>query len=331
MKKKAVIGVIIGCVVCMFIFAYFGVAYYFSKHFYPNTTINKIDVSGKSLLDATKQFEKVIETYAVTIEDEGVEEESIYGKNIHLKYASNKEIQEVLKQQNVWSWIVDIFEKKTKTVKFNVEYDETLLDEQINQLKILKENQIPGENAKPVFNGEQFVIQKETNGTGIDYVKLRKAIENKLKAQDTNLNLEKEQCYLAPEYTEKSEKVRVACDIMNYYLEASVTYEMTEPVIVDRSLIGTWITVDQNMGVVFQTDLIKAWLEEFGNKYDTVGATRTFTTPDGRATQVSGGTYGWSIDEETELTNLKNDIKNKAIVTRQPAYYVGGMAAAHAI
>ena len=137
-------------------------------------TINKIDVSGKSLLDATKQFEKVIETYELTIGDEGVEEESIYGKNIHLKYASNKEIQEVLKQQNVWSWIADIFQKKTKTVKFNVEYDETLLDEQINQLKILKEEQIPGENAKPVFNGEQFVIQKETNGTGIDYEKLKK-------------------------------------------------------------------------------------------------------------------------------------------------------------
>ena len=95
-----------------------------------------------------------------------MEEESIYGKNIHLKYASNKEIQEVLKQQNVWSWIADIFQKKTKTVKFNVEYDETLLDEQINQLKILKEEQIPGENAKPVFNGEQFVIQKETKWYG---------------------------------------------------------------------------------------------------------------------------------------------------------------------
>ena len=331
MKKKAVILVIIGCVICLFIFGYFGVAYYFSKHFYPDTTINKIDVSGKSLLDATKQFEKVIETYELTIGDEGVEEESIYGKNIHLKYASNKEIQEVLKQQNVWSWIADIFQKKTKTVKFNVEYDETLLDEQINQLKILKEEQIPGENAKPVFNGEQFVIQKETNGTGIDYVKLRKAIENKLKAQDTNLNLEKEQCYLAPEYTEKSEKVRAACDIMNSYLEASITYDMTEPVIVDRSLIGTWITVDQDMEVVFQTDLIKVWLEEFGNKNDTVGITRTFTTPDGRAAQVSGGTYGWSIDEETELTNLQNDIKNKAIVTRQPAYYIGGIAATHAM
>lgn len=146
-----------------------------------------------------------------------------------------------------------------------------------------------------------------------------------------NLNLEKEQCYLAPEYTEKSEKVRAACDIMNSYLEASITYDMTEPVIVDRSLIGTWITVDQDMEVVFQTDLIKVWLEEFGNKNDTVGITRTFTTPDGRAAQVSGGTYGWSIDEETELTNLQNDIKNKAIVTRQPAYYIGGIAATHAM
>ena len=67
--------------------------------------------------------------------------------------------------------------------------------------------------------------------------------------------LEKEQCYLAPEYTEKSEKVRAACDIMNSYLEASVTYEMTEPVVVDRSLIGTWITVDQNMEAVSYTHL----------------------------------------------------------------------------
>ena len=177
MKKKVVIWVIIGCVICLFIFAYFGMAYYFSKHFYPNTTINKIDVSGKSFLDATKQFEEVIEKYTLTIGDEGVEEESIYGKNIHLNYTSNKEIQEVLKQQNSWSWIVDIFKKKTKTVQFEVEYDETLLDEQINQLKILKEEQIPGENAKPVFNGEQFVIQKETNGTGIDYEKLKKAMK----------------------------------------------------------------------------------------------------------------------------------------------------------
>ena len=53
----------------------------------------KLDVSGKSLLDATKQFEKVIETYELTIGDEGVEEESIYGKNIHLKYASNKKFK----------------------------------------------------------------------------------------------------------------------------------------------------------------------------------------------------------------------------------------------
>ena len=35
--------------------------------------------------------------------------------------------------------------------------------------------------------------------------------------------------------------------------------------------------------------------------------------------------------KKQSFTNLKNDIKNKAIVTRQPAYYVGGMAAAHAM
>ena len=131
------------------------------------------------------------------------------------------------------------------------------------------------------------------------------------------MNLEKEQCYLAPEYTEKSEKVRAACDIMNSYLEASVTYEMTEPVVVDRSLIGTWITVDQNMEVVFQTDLIKHGWKSLEINMILLELPVHSQHPMDELHRVSGGTYGWSIDEETELTNLQNDIKNKVIVTRQ--------------
>ena len=44
---------------------------------------------------------------------------------------------------------------------------------------------------------------------------------------------------------------------------------------------------------------------------------------------MTGGTYGWSIDEDTELVNLQNSILNGEVVTREPAYYAGGTAAAH--
>lgn len=331
MKKKTVIWVASGCVAGLLILGYIGVAFYFSKCFYPNTRIHQIDVSGESAAGASEKLEKITEKYVLTIQGENTPEESICATDIGLKHTSDKAIQKALKQQNNWAWIVKLFDKKIKTIKFETEYDEMLLEEKLNQLQILKGEQTPGEDAKPVFDGTSFVIQKETNGTGIDRTKLKAVIEKKLQELDPDLSLEKEQCYVMPKYTEKSKEVRSACETMNSYLEAAITYEMTEAVTVDRALIGTWITVDQNMQVVFQTDLIRAWLAEFGNKYDTVGTTRTFTTPAGRAVQVSGGTYGWSIDEETELVNLQNDIKNKAVITRQPAYYIGGTAAVHAM
>ena len=104
---------------------------------------------------------------------------------------------------------------------------------------------------------------------------------------------------------------------------------MSESVVVDKTLISTWIGVDDNMNVVFDNDAMKAWFTEFGDKYDTVGTTRNLTTPTGKATTVTGGTYGWSIDEDTELVNLQNSIKNGEVVTREPAYYTGGAAKSH--
>ena len=55
---------------------------------------------------------------------------------------------------------------------------------------------------------------------------------------------------------------------------------------------------------------MKQWFTAFGDKYDTQGTTRTFTTPAGKSATVTGGTYGWSIDEDTELVNLQNSILN---------------------
>lgn len=60
--------------------------------------------------------------------------------------------------------------------------------------------------------------------------------------------------------------------------------------------------------------------ERFRKTYDTVGTTRTITSPTGKTVEVSGGTYGWSIDEEAETQNLIASIKNGEVVTREPAY-----------
>ena len=90
---------------------------------------------------------------------------------------------------------------------------------------------------------------------------------------------------------------------MNAYLNASVTYEMglDTPVVVDKTIISQWVTADENYVVTFHPELIQEWVTQFAQQYNTAGKTRQFTTPDGRATEVSGGTYGWEINETAEV------------------------------
>jgi Putative peptidoglycan binding domain. len=137
---------------------------------------------------------------------------------------------------------------------------------------------------------------------------------------EPELNLLNEKCYKVPKYTTESKEVQKACDDMNKYCQASITYPMKENVVVDKVLISTWVSADADMNVTFNEEAVRAWMRDFGKTYDTVGTTRTITSPTGKTVEVSGGTYGWSIDEEAETQNLIASIKNGEVVTREPAY-----------
>ena len=171
-------------------------------------------------------------------------------------------------------------------------------------------------------------IKQALIGTAVNMDVLKEKVHRYISEFQAELDMEKEKCYAEPRFTSESEEVKKACDTMNNYCKASITYTMTEREVVDKTLISTWVTADENMNVTFNEEAVKSWLTEFGDKYDTVGTTRTIVTPTGKSAEVSGGTYGWSIDEDTEFQALINSIKNGETVEKEPAYYQ--TAAAHA-
>ena len=52
-------------------------------------------------------------------------------------------------------------------------------------------------------------------------------------------------------------------------------------VVVNKDLISGWVTYDDNMNATLDESKVKEWLREFGKTYDTVGTTRSITTPGG--------------------------------------------------
>lgn len=60
-------------------------------------------------------------------------------------------------------------------------------------------------------------------------------------------------------------------------------------------------------------DAVAAYVAELAGKYDTAGTERTFSTYDNRDITVSGGNYGWVIDQQKEADALYKDITEKKL------------------
>lgn len=320
---------ITGGVLSVICLIYVAISVYFMSHFFVNTKINGKNFSGKTASDVEKYLQTNIKDYKLTILENEGRQDVISGSEIGLEYRAGTETEKLLKDQNGFAWPKAFFTENSRKVSVNVSYNEESLNQRISQLSCLQTEQTPAENAKPEFDGNQYVIKSEVYGNAVDKERLTEQVKVHITEFQPQLDMVETKCYAKPKYTEDSKEVQEACDAMNKYVNASITYPMNEPVVVDKALISQWLQVDGEMKVSLNTEAMKQWFTTFGDKYDTQGTTRTFTTPAGKSATVTGGTYGWSIDEDTELVNLQNSILNGEVVTREPAYYAGGTAAAH--
>ena len=312
--------IIAGSIVGGLLVIYLGISAFFIGHFFINTTINGKDFSGKSAADVEEYLKEQVKDYELELIELNNETDVIKGSDISLVYKEDSSVEDALKKQNPILWVTSLFSKSSQNINIQVDYDESELEEKIQSVKAVTQEQTEPASAYPKFDGESFVVEPEVYGTAVNLEVLSEKIKDYITEFDPTLDMLEEECYKLPKYTSESPEVQAACDTMNQYCKASITYPMTENVVVDKTLISTWLTYDENMQVIFNEDAVREWMRTFGATYDTVGATRTITSPSGKTVEVSGGTYGWSIDEETEAQNLINSIKNGEVATREPAY-----------
>lgn len=320
---------IAGGIVGVLAAAYIGTGIYFTSHFLPNTEINGHDCSKKPVSEVEEIFKEEMKGYALTLTDQDGNKETITSEDISLEYKESRALKEALKKQSAFSWPIAFFSKDSEEATIELSYDDAKLDAKLNTLKAVTAEQVQPKSAKPKFDGEQFVVNPEKEGTAVNMETLKKKTAGAITQLKPEMNLKTEKCYEEPKFTSDSPEVAAACDTMNQYCRANITYTMDEPVVIDSYVISGWLSVDGEMNVKLKKSKIKEWLEAFGDQYDTMGARRTFTTPTGKEATVEGGDYGWSIDEDTEYTVIRDTVKNGETISREPEYYAGGTAASH--
>lgn len=321
-KHRKVLAVTFGTVFGVALAVYLGLAFYFQNHYYFFTEINGQDFSGKTVADVEKYMEDQVNGYTLTLKELDGGQEQILGSEIGLEYQPGTELKEYMEKQNPFLW-PQVFWKQDKVqTSIGVKYDENALNEKITSLAIMQpENQTPPVSATPVFNGTEYVVQPETYGTQINEEVFRGKVAEAISQFQSELEMEAEGCYMQPQFTAQSQEVNAAKDTMNSYLNTSVTYDLNPNTeVVDRNQISQWLGVDANMAVAVNRDLVAAYVADLASRYNTVGTTRTIQTPAGKTAKVSGGSYGWKIDQEAEIEALIANITKGEQVTREPEY-----------
>ena len=323
-KQKTIdkkIWMIIGGIIAGLVIVYLAISVFFMSHFYINTQINGKNFSGKNAAAVENYIKNQVADYKLTIVEQNNMTDAIEGSDISLVYKENSDIEDALKKQNAFLWPQAFFLKSSAEVTIEVGYDEAALESKIESVQALNQEQTDPQSAYPKYDGNSFVVEPEVYGTKVDVDTFTAKVKDAITNFKSELNMMDEKCYTMPKYTSESPELQKACDAMNNYLKASITYKMTnQDVVVNKDLISGWVTYDDNMNATLDESKVKEWLREFGKTYDTVGTTRSITTPGGKTVDVSGGTYGWSVDEAAELTALVDSFKKGEVAEKEPAY-----------
>lgn len=319
-KKR--IAITCGSIVGIVAVAYFGGVIFFQSHFYPGTTINGNSFSLRSVHDAEDYMAEQVAGYTLTLNEKDGGTETISGKDIDISYQESGALEKVKEEQNPFLWPTALWTKSDVTTEVGIEYNEEKLAGFVSMLKcVTSAGQTASENAHPVYDGNQFVIQEEVVGNQVNQETLLQKVKESVSGFNQEMNLETEGCYITPAYTKDSPEVQAAVDTMNKYLQSKITYDLSPKTeVVDKTLISQWLTVDENMQVTFNTDQVNAYIAQLATKYNTVGTTRTFVTGRGDTVQVSGGDFGWYLNQEDEYAALVANIQSGEEVSREPKW-----------
>jgi len=318
-KIKAIEGAVI--VFFSIILLYLLLSLYFINHFFLGTTINGVNVSLKSRRAAEGMLMDHVQEYSLTLIERNGKKELITGRQIGLRLNESINIGEIFRLQNQLLWPVMLFKRSDYNIRDLILYDEALLRERIDQLDCLNKAVIEPRDVSFVYKNGVYIMQKEAAGNKLNKERLNELIYKSIQAGNAELDLEKEDCYYKPRFTHKDKKAQDSLNTLNKYVSAWIKYKFENRYeLVDGNVISRWLIVDDKLDVSINRKAVRDYIKWLANKYDTVGISRSFKSSTGRTIEVTGGLYGWKIDQEAEIKALIKNIEQAVKIIKEPVY-----------
>lgn len=330
-KRKAgkIVGITFGVIFGVLAAVYIGVAIYFTGRFMPSSNIGDLDVSLMAAADAEQALSDSIQDYKLSISGEGFSLE-LSSSDAALSLDEGAVVGAMLEDMNPWLWPLELRKDHDETGKLVAESNGTGLEEAVRgAVATFNESAEQPVNATIAYDEAKsaFVVQPEKIGTALDPDAIIKAADEALAVLNPNVKLT-DAHLLQPTVLSTDKALATAAANANTMIAANLVLTMAgdTAATVDADLISQWVVLGDDLTAALDDEALTAWVEQLASECNTVGTQRTYTRPDGKSITVSGGSYGWTVDNESLLATVRDAVTNGTTETVEVPTSTSGSA-----
>ncbi len=322
-KAGKVLGITFGCIALVLVAAYCGVAIYFGSHFMPNTKLGSLDASLMSSSEVEQKLSDNLSSYKLVITGDGFDL-TVSAKDMGLSIDSASVVKQALGTINNWAWPVELTRSHdvTETVVStynNSGFEQTIVNA-VDEFNATAEQPV---NATVSYDKakKSFAVSKESVGTALDSSKVLAAADSAVADLSTKITLTSSEL-LQPTVLSSDARLTTAAADANKMITADIKLTMgtSTAAEVNADIISEWVTINDELAASLDEDAMRSWTESLASKCDTVGTTRTYTRADGKSITVSGGVYGWEIDDDALVDLVVEGVKAGSVETMEVPY-----------
>lgn len=304
--------------------AYVFMGQQYRQVFFPNTTINGLDASGLTVEKVQSLIASGMEGYTLTLQERGGAEEQIVGTSINLHPEYDGTLEQILAEQQPLHWGAHLASGESHTIETMMSYDRDKLLEVVAGLECLTaENLEAPQDAylSDYIEGTGYQIVPEVQGNTPDSELVFQCVSDAILNLRSEVSLEAENVYEKPEITAEDETLKVQADAWNRYVQTTVTYKFGErKEILDGDTVHTWLTDAGNGIPQIDETRIAEYVSTLAKTYNTAYTPKSLKTSYGSTVTISGGPYGWRINQSAEVAALSQIIQSGQSQEREPVY-----------
>lgn len=307
-----------------FMVYYIVMARQYREVFFPHTTINGMDASKKTVDEMKQLISSGIDGYTLAILERDGKEETIRGTDIDLKSVFDGSLEKLLEEQKPGDWLKHWRKSRDLELDTLIQFDGEKLKHEVESLACMDEAQVIKPQPASIsdyVSGKGYSVIPAVMGTEPDKDKLVKEVANAVTQLKPELSLEDVSAYEMPGVPTDDPGLADRIAAMNRYVNTKVTYTFgNRREVLSGDTIKDWLEIGEDGNVYISSGAVTQYVKRLATKYDTYNKAKMLNTSYGKVVRITGGSYGWRIDQTGEANELAQIIKSGESQTREPVY-----------